>query len=408
MPHEPCSHDAVECLNQFELIRKYRCVTCAAVMMCACDEEIGRRFLPHQLRFGAEAKTQARVPVTIGFQPTICNGCRGLPEVAAPKSPLRGATSKFRRYYWREIAFERMRRFARFAEEHGEADATLARDRWPDEEERIRKEVIVDLQRVYRDNPKYSYSGEPQEELFAATGVCPLRLDATYQPRHDGRAAVILDGKIVSVEAFVASHFAAEGFETLELESRPLHALFATYLWYAIQDPEDPNVRVVSFARSVADESDRSETVRLCHPSDFGTVGYGERRRTELDSFFQEMLVAPDDLLQLFDYWQGPSEGLRRYLHANDVSVVARARRLAEVLPREALLRVLRYLVDSYWERYLGWPDLFIWRGRDYRFVEVKSSNDELRPNQAAWIRANANILHLPFTLVKVHRAGRQ
>ena len=69
-----CSHAAVTCLNQYEFIRKYRCADCGAVMMCACDEAFGRRFLSHQLSEGVELETQARVPVTAGFQPAICNG----------------------------------------------------------------------------------------------------------------------------------------------------------------------------------------------------------------------------------------------------------------------------------------------------------------------------------------------
>lgn len=100
-----CEHPDRVCLNQHELIRKYRCPDCGAVMMCACDEEFGRRFLAHQLNEGCELETQERIPVTHGFQPGICSECRGLPADQAPGAAIPGRTSKIKRYYWRELFF---------------------------------------------------------------------------------------------------------------------------------------------------------------------------------------------------------------------------------------------------------------------------------------------------------------
>ena len=62
-----CLHKSALCLNEYELIRKYRCGTCSSVMMCACDRENGERFLAHQLREGRVLETQERIPVTLGF-----------------------------------------------------------------------------------------------------------------------------------------------------------------------------------------------------------------------------------------------------------------------------------------------------------------------------------------------------
>src|SRR6516165_5907427 len=78
-PLSTCPHSNVRCLSEFELIRKYRCESCGAVMMCACDESIGRKFLARQLEFGAELDTKRGVPVTAGFQPRVCEECRSLP-----------------------------------------------------------------------------------------------------------------------------------------------------------------------------------------------------------------------------------------------------------------------------------------------------------------------------------------
>src|SRR3954470_10938052 len=102
---DTCPHSSVTCLNQHELIRKYRCASCGGIMMCACDEAFGRRFLAHQLDEGCELDTQRRVPVTLGFEPATCSECRGLPADPAPSSAIPGRTSKIKRYYWRELFF---------------------------------------------------------------------------------------------------------------------------------------------------------------------------------------------------------------------------------------------------------------------------------------------------------------
>lgn len=109
---DKCSHTEVELINPYELIRKYRCKNCNEVMMCSCDEEFGRKYLPHQLQEGTYLRTKERVKVTLGFEEAICKTCRGHKEEPAPKAEIYGATTKIRRYYWREIAFETIPAFA--------------------------------------------------------------------------------------------------------------------------------------------------------------------------------------------------------------------------------------------------------------------------------------------------------
>src|SRR2546422_377787 len=96
-----CDHSSMECVNPYELIRKYRCLICKQIMMCDCEKDFAERFIPHQLTRAVELTTQKRTPVTLGFQPAVCKTCRGLPEDSSPKAPSYGHTSKIYRYYWR-------------------------------------------------------------------------------------------------------------------------------------------------------------------------------------------------------------------------------------------------------------------------------------------------------------------
>ena len=76
------------------------------------------------------------------------------------------------------------------------------------------------------------------------------------------------------------------------------------------------------------------------------------------------------------------------------------------LLPIEVIQRMLRYLCMDYWRHYLGWPDLLLYRESDYFFAEVKGSGDKLSDDQKEWITGNRKVMHIPFKLVKIHKAG--
>jgi hypothetical protein len=396
----PCRHADRSCLNQYELIRKYRCNDCGAVMMCACDRPFGERFLAHQLVEGCEIDTQIRVPVTHGFQPAVCSECRGLPADPAPVAATMGRTSKIRRYYWRELHFAECAAKADWDETNPEAGAEERRAAHA----AISKAVLEELKALHASAPKYAFTEQSQAEVIARYGVEVEMLEATYVA-NPGKGAQIADGeKAISPEEFASRYYRERGWQVLPLESVPFHALFATMMWMVIQSYDDPLVRMVSFGDRHAFEENRATAKVWTHlPSDFGSTGYGKRRAAAIDEHFDEMLRC-DDPLWLFDYWLGPSEGLRQYLWAHRPEDLARARRLLEILPFEIIKAILRYLVQGYWDRYLGWPDLLLYRESEFRFVEVKSSSDRLSEDQKRWIADNHESLHFPFAIAKIHR----
>lgn len=396
-----CSHPDRLCLNQHELIRKYRCLACEAVMMCACDEEFGYRFLAHQLSEGCELETQARIPVTHGFQPEICSECRGQSADPAPAAAIHGRTSKIKRYYWRELFF---------ATHSAQADWDADHPGASDDERRavhssIEKTVLEDMKVLHASAPKYVFTEQSQAEVIAKYSVEVETLHATYAKDGKKGAQIICGKEVISAEEFATRHYSEQGWQILWLESVPLHALFGVMMWMLIQDPSDPQNQLISFGDRTAYEEQRAKDPVWTHlPSDFGSKGYGTRRANAIEEHFDRFLVE-DDLQWLFDYWRSHSEGLRQYLWAHRPEDVDQARRLVEILPPKTITAILRYLVEDYWGRYLGWPDLLLYRRDEYRFIEVKSSSDKLSEDQKRWIRDNYNILKLPFAIAKVHRS---
>lgn len=406
-----CLHDSVQCLNEYELIRKYRCDACDGVMMCSCDREIGERFLPHQLNQGCVLETQARVPVTLGFTERVCRECRGLAPEAHPKAAIPGRTSKIKRYYWREIAFLTFVRFAERAEAAGLEPLNSHSPEAGELRREVEREVTEEIKQSHASNPKYNFREVSQAEILSKCEVEVVRLDAIFEPNSEAKRVGIFDSEeVVSAEEFVSRHYRRREWEVLFCESRPFHVLFGTYTWLLIQDSADPLCEMRGFSAKMDHPSHsvtRGEQLWTLHPRDFGTKGYAQRRAEAIDEHFESTLPADQgELLWLFDYWFEGSALLRDYLWAHDPEDVARARSIVGILPPEIIIRVLRYLVGNYWGRSTGWPDILAHRGGEFFFAEVKASKDRLSGDQKRWITDNAVDLGLPFKLVKINRVA--
>lgn len=402
-----CSHPLVHCINEYDIARKYRCEDCGEIMMCACEETFGTQFLPHQLSECSDSVTHTRVPVTLGFQSNVCRECRGLPIEAFPVAETYGRGSKIKRYYWRELLKRELELYGTWATAHGvdpliptDEAALFAR-------KQASEQALEEIKRLHETAPKYTFTTEAsQADIISECDVDLVALNATYiKDPAARRVQVQWDDQAVGVEDYVQRHYRTQGYECISVESVPFHVLFGVYLWLVVQDPNDDRVRICGFGDRHAFDNGEAGKPILCHkPDDFGTSEYAERRKTAINEHFVEIL-AEDQIHWLFEYWLTPSERLRQYLWAHRDADVQTARRLISILPAKVLFQILRYLIDSYWERYLGWPDLLVYRHGEFFFAEVKSSNDKLSNDQKRWIRDNHEHLKLPFKLVKVQKS---
>ncbi len=400
-----CNHAKVDCINPYEIIRKYRCAACGGVMMCSCEEEFAREYLPHQISEGRDLQTRERVPVTLGFQPLVCNTCRGLPEKACPKKPMHGSTSKVVRYYWREIQKTTIERFAQWVKQHGDTDWVRARATYRDQYKELRRQAIAEAKQLHSRSPKYSYDERSQSEVLADYQVPVVRLEAVYQTGADGRPRLQCGDRLLTPEEFVAEEFQGQGYDVLFTESVPFHAIFGVMMWLLIQDPADPRVQMAMFGdRFAFEERRQGKQIWAALPEDFGSSEYAVRRAKAIREHLNSLATDKEGLLWTFDYWVEPSASLRQYLWAHRPHDIATARAILPVLPGETITRILGYLVGDYWSRYCGWPDLLIHREEDFFFAEVKSSKDKLSEDQKDWIQGNAEHLGLPFKVVKIHR----
>lgn len=133
------------------------------------------------------------------------------------------------------------------------------------------------------------------------------------------------------------------------------------------------------------------------------------------DKAIRHIESLPDDRRGLVDYFQDNLDGSRpgREWFTTEVSrahELAAAALLSALSPRQAKA-CLAYLIEDFWGRRAGWPDLIVLEMAaadvlGVELVEVKSKRDRLGTAQKAWFAANEARLHLPASVLRVVEDG--
>lgn len=420
-----CGHLRVVLLNPWELLRKWVCEDCRAVMTCACSSDVAVHVLPHQAMRGVDPETRGRVAVTLPLEAGVCAECRGGPWPAWPKSPRRGAGSVIHRYYWHELWTRTQAGLLAWCREQGlplldnDGSPLLprhARDH-PGTVEAIEQDVLAGLRGEHDHAPRYAVERPSDANVLAAHRVEVEAVPAVYVDPSPGKALVVAPGTMdpahaVGVEEYVAALEHDRGRATMFLESRPVQCLWGALMWPWVQHPADDRLMPNGFGGRDGVDADERGMIWTLLPEDFGSPGHARRRADALD---EHLAWLPDDtagLLAVYDMSLDPSRALRQYLWAYTPDEESRGRTLVRVLGAARVKTVLRALAVDYWDRYLGWPDLLAWEEAPdgpagAGLIEVKSSGDRLSDDQRRWIALNDDVLGLPFRIVKVHRKGR-
>ncbi len=407
---EQCGHEHIRCLNHYEYFRKYLCETCGKVFMCQCERELALAFLPHQVTEGTEYGTGIRYPVA-GFEEGICATCRGEIEETHPKAAIYGLKGKVERYYWREI----FKTYCNYILEWMIQNEVSVKDiieferRFPEIAREFGKTAKSHWQQVHKTSPKYD-TREPSQAAFLSNVCVPTtEVEAPYvQIDKNGQKIgkwVGTRGEICSVEHLALEHYSVQGYEGRFCERKLISALVGTLLAPVIQDKRDPRLRVSLRNSTKGWRSDNRSTPMISFelPEDFGSAEYYVRRQDAFEHYIGS-LGDGRNIINLYEALLDVSTGLRDYLWVNDDKAVALGRLALRVIPSDTVKQALKWTVAHFWERYSGWPDLFVFRLGEFKFVEVKSPLDELSADQMNWFRWAVQESRIPCEILRVKK----
>jgi len=104
----------------------------------------------------------------------------------------------------------------------------------------------------------------------------------------------------------------------------------------------------------------------------------------------------------MFEERLDQSKGLRIYLGVEDDEAVELGRIAIRTMPRQLILKCIRWGFQYFWGHRCGWPDLFVFSDKSFLFVEVKSHRDKLRLDQMEWFRWAVKEVNMPCEIVRV------
>jgi hypothetical protein len=247
-----------------------------------------------------------------------------------------------------------------------------------------------------------------EAEFLSKNPILEVQISAEYRQVEKGDQKigkwVAQDGSLSSVEQIAIEYYVSQGYSVLRCERVLISTWAATFLCKSIQDTNDLRAHTV-FRNSTKGWSSRNRDtglVEMLLPEDFGSIEFYERRKDAIVLAIDSMRKV-DNLLTVFAEHLETSETLRDYLWVNDYEAVETARTALSVLPKDIVISSVEWAIQDFWQRQPGWPDLFVYRGNEYKFVEVKSPYDKLSLEQMQWFEW-APTQNIPTEILRVNR----
>jgi hypothetical protein len=212
------------------------------------------------------------------------------------------------------------------------------------------------------------------EEAYAGRQLL-MRLEKTSR-RSEARSyqgmsrSLVIDYPEGGVEAAVLAHYRSEGWHGTHSENWLWKSGFGLLLWDIIYDPSVGTFHSpLQFA-----------------PGDLHEPSFYERRKEAIEDRLLH-LADPRAALALMERHFQAKQGIANpFVYWHD-ELLAVLEVMLHRLPTEGLAAALRHLAQDVGRRSRGLPDLFLWTDQTYRFIEIKSENDQLSAHQYQWLQ---------------------
>ena len=205
-------------------------------------------------------------------------------------------------------------------------------------------------------------------QILARVAKTARRSEARQYQQSSPHIVIAAAGQ--SVEAATLGHYRRAGWDGVHSENWLWNAIFGLLLWDIIYDPDLGGFHSpLQFA-----------------PADLYEPGFYDRRRPQIEHRLA-LLRDPAESFAVMAKHHDEKAGLANPFVSWHGDLLALIRIASDRLPSAGLSAVLRRFAQDIKRRSRGFPDLFLWSATEYRFVEVKSENDQLSAAQYQWLR---------------------
>lgn len=185
---------------------------------------------------------------------------------------------------------------------------------------------------------------------------------------HDAESIVLPSEFRYQVEFGAAHYFMEQGYTAFFSENIPWRSIFGLLFWDVIYDT---NVQAIHHPLQ-----------RI--PSDFFLPDFYQKRAhllrkqmEELHDMEQIQTVLRERFEQLY--------GTTNVLVGWHDELLDQVLTISDLLSREQLGHIMMEMATDLRDKTRGFPDLLVWRDREYSFVEIKSPTDHLSSRQLYW-----------------------
>jgi hypothetical protein len=169
------------------------------------------------------------------------------------------------------------------------------------------------------------------------------------------------------VENGVIAYYTEQGFSAIFVENYIWRATFALLFWDIIFDSHIHQ----PFQK---------------RPSDFYTKNFFEQRKHLFSKQLDEM-QSKEKLQEILEKNYQSKQGIQNPFILWHTVTLPLCVLLVELLPIESLKKVLLVMAQDMKNALVGFPDILIWKGKEYCWIEVKSPTDSLSAQQLFWLQ---------------------
>ena len=190
----------------------------------------------------------------------------------------------------------------------------------------------------------------------------------------------------IKVEDMACEHFTEQGYESFHTENYLWRGLFGLTFWDLLFDESH-----ASFHHPLQRQ-----------PSDLYNEEFYLKRENQLHHLLKE-LKTKQRLKKHINIKYQQKEGIANPMVGWHESLLPTIEAAIKYLPLKGLYSVLLQIAKNVKYNSAGFPDLFIWKEKEYHFYEIKSPNDHLSAQQLFWIDfmqengINADVLRVQY-----------